>query len=73
MNRLCARNAMVLGYVSEGEAKAYPHPILDWHENMSLVLKDLYAFKGNLISLDSLNAMTDIFRDLNMKLKLSSY
>ncbi|WP_289075914.1 hypothetical protein [uncultured Pseudoalteromonas sp.] len=47
--------------------------ILDWHENMSLVLKDLYAFKGNLISLDSLNAMTDIFRDLNMKLKLSSY
>lgn len=46
--------------------------ILDWHESMSFILKDLYAFKGNLISLDSLNAMTEIFRDLNMKLKLSS-
>lgn len=46
--------------------------ILEWHESMSFILRDIYSFKGNLISLDSLNSMTEIFRDLNMKLKLSS-
>ena len=27
-----ADNALVVGMIYDGEAKAYPHPILDWHE-----------------------------------------
>lgn len=47
--------------------------ILDWHENMIFILKDLYSFKGNLITLGSLKLLNEGFTDLHMKLKISSY